>query len=357
MYRIWTPMFMILALAIGSVFIPAGHSVQATPSSSVPVGQSGDWKLLFSDDFDGAALDSTKWAPCFPWGTKDGCGSATTPELWYLPQNVIVSGGTVKLRAQRQNVTGTDGKTYKYTSGIITTSKLYDEETPYRFLFQNGYVEMRAKVPQGKGLWAAFWMLPPEGQWPPEIDVMEILGHDTDTVHMHYHYEDEYGRHRSSGGKWTGPDFADNWHTYAVSWEPGSIRWFVDGVERRTAFTDTRYIAAERMYLLLNLQVGGSWPGSPDSTTPFPSDYEIDYVRVWQRTSSEMPTTLIPRGSTWKYLDNGTDPGAAWTRISFDDALWASGRAKLGYGDPNNVTIVGYGPDPVTNTLQPTFSS
>jgi beta-glucanase (GH16 family) len=146
-------------------------------------------------------------------------------------------------------------------------------------------MEMRAKVPKGKGLWPAFWALPPEGKWPPEIDVMEVLGHQTNTVHLHYHYNDSTGTHRNSGGAYTGPDLAADWHTYAVSWEPGAIRWYVDGVERRAAFTDARYIAAEPMYLLLNLQVGGSWPGSPDVTTPFPSDFEIDYVRIYQRTS------------------------------------------------------------------------
>ncbi len=129
---------------------------------------------------------------------------------------------------------------------------------------------------------ARFWTLPPEGKWPPEIDAMEILGHDTVTTHMTYHWAGSSGGDSQSGGTYTGPDFAAGFHVFAVSWEPGAIRWYVDGVERRAAFTDTSAIAAEPMYLLLNLQVGGSWPGSPDSTTSVPADYVIDYVRVWQ---------------------------------------------------------------------------
>ena len=106
---------------------PTQSRAQEFSTQPLPLGQSGNWQLVFSDEFDGTALDSSKWVTCFPWGTQAGCGSTTTPDLWYLPQNVVVSSGTAKLRALNQQVTGTDGKTYSYASGIITTSKFYNE--------------------------------------------------------------------------------------------------------------------------------------------------------------------------------------------------------------------------------------
>jgi beta-glucanase (GH16 family) len=206
----------------------------------------------------------------------------------YLPENVIVSDGTVKLRAQKENYVAPDGEQYKYTSGMITTGKdKWDTTTPAKFTYQYGYMEMRAKVPHGQGLWSAFWTLPwvksDPGLWPPEIDVVETLGHDTAEAYMTYHWRGHAGEPESNGEKWTGPDLSQDFHTYGVLWEPSAIRWFIDGREVRAAFTDDSNIASFPQYLLANLAVGGSWPGAPEATTPFPSDLEIDYIRVWQK--------------------------------------------------------------------------
>lgn len=109
---------------------------------------------------------------------------------------------------------------------------------------------------------------------------MEILGHRPATVEMHLHYVDSEGRRRSRGSQWTGAAIAGGWHRFAIDWRPGRLTWLVDGVER---FRVTgRPVPRERMYLVANLAVGGDWPGSPDSSTPFPSSLEIDYVRVWR---------------------------------------------------------------------------
>jgi len=243
------------------------------------------WELVFSDDFDGASLDSNKWVTCFWWGSKGGCEAQHTPLTWYQPQNVAVSDGTLKLVAANEPFTTPDGKTYPYTSGMITTAKLYSDPFPYKFTFTYGYMEMRAKLPRGQGMWPAFWAVPPEGKAPPEIDVMEFLGHEANIVHMGYHYLDDQGVHRVDVGSWTGPDFSADWHLFALDWRPDAIVWYVDGVERRR-FTGP-YVAAEPMYLIANLQVGGDWPGNPDPSTSFPSTYEIDFIRVY--APSQLP--------------------------------------------------------------------
>jgi beta-glucanase (GH16 family) len=245
--------------------------------------RSGDWDLLFSDDFDGKSLDTSKWTTCY-WWDNDGCTIASNNELqWYQPDDVLVSNGILRLRAQERMITASDGNTYDYTSGMITSGRnTSDVSLPTKFVFQFGYAEIRVKIPSGKGLWPAFWMLPDDHSSKPEIDAMEILGHDPNSIHFHVHYLNSDGGRGSSGSSWAGPDFSADWHTFAVDWQPNAIIWYVDGVER-WRYTDTAYIPAKPMYLLANLAVGGDWPGAPDASTPFPSYYEIDYVRVWKR--------------------------------------------------------------------------
>ena len=261
----------------------------AKAASPAPVEQRDGWTMTFNDEFKGTTLNTTKWVTCYPDMDPRDKGCIHGDELQrYLPENVIVSDGTVKLRAQKENYVAPDGEKYKYTSGMITTGKdKWDTTTPAKFTYQYGYMEMRAKVPHGQGLWSAFWTLPwvksDPGLWPPEIDVVEILGHNTAEAYMTYHWRGHAGEPESNGEKWTGPDLSQDFHTYGVLWEPSAIRWFIDGREVRAAFTDDSNIASFPQYLLANLAVGGSWPGAPEATTPFPSDLEIDHIRVWQK--------------------------------------------------------------------------
>lgn len=249
--------------------------------------------LVYSDEFNGSAIDTNKWTTCF-WWDNNGCTIVTNHELeWYQPGNVLVSDGTLKLQARKSSpIQATNGHTYNYTSGIITTGpKTWDTGNSPKFTFTYGYVEFRAKVPRGVGLWPTLWLLPATMNSLPEIDIMEILGNDPTTMHMHFHYQ-KNGQEADDGVSWVGPDFSTDWHTYAVDWEPNAIIWYVDGVERRR-FTDTAYIPKEPMYLLANLAVGGDWPGSPNAQTAFPSNLEIDYLRVWQN-NGQAPTTTPP---------------------------------------------------------------
>ena len=154
---------------------------------------------------------------------------------------------------------------YRYTSGIITTQPSHAQTY--------GYFEMRAKLPRGKGLWPAFWLLPADQTWPPEIDVMESIG-DPTHVFMTSHIkgvEPKSHEARISDGEF---------HTFAVSWDPNELIWYIDG--RETARERTHPDLNKPMFMLANMGVGGHWPGSPDAGTRFPAIYAIDYIRAYR---------------------------------------------------------------------------
>ena len=224
------------------------------------------WKLTFEDEFNGTSLDTKKWNPNDPWGQE------RNHELQAYVMNAFeVKDGVLRIQAQRGAATYA-GKPRTYTSGMMTTYGKFSQ--------QYGRFEIRCRVPAGKGMWPAFWLLPEPLDWPPEIDVLEILGHEPNKVYMTHHFRDEQRNPKSHGGSWSGPDFSAGFHEFAVEWSPERIVWLVDGVER---FRSEESIPSRRMYLLVNLAVGGNWPGAPDEKTVFPSALEVDYVRVYEK--------------------------------------------------------------------------
>ena len=223
------------------------------------------WKLTFQDEFDGPALDTTKWNPNDPWGAE------RNRELQaYVKDAFEVRQGILTIKADKGQATYA-GKPRAYTSGMMTTYGKFSQEY--------GRFEIRCRVPKGKGLWPAFWLLPEPLGWPPEIDVLEILGHETTKVYMTHHFIDNQKKHSSHGGSWSGPDFSEQFHEFAVEWSTNALVWFVDGVER---YRSGNSIPHGKMYLLVNLAVGGDWPGAPDDKTRFPAAYEVDYVRAYE---------------------------------------------------------------------------
>lgn len=153
---------------------------------------------------------------------------------------------------------------YRYVSGVISSQPTFAQ--------RYGYFEMRARVPRGKGLWPAFWMLPADMTWPPEIDVMESVGNPS-KVYVAFH-----SKAAKDGGKEL--RVTPGFHTYAVAWDPRSIVWFIDG--REVHRVPTPADMHKPMFLVANLAMGGGWAGPPDATTPFPATYEIDYIRAYQ---------------------------------------------------------------------------
>lgn len=224
-------------------------------------------KPSFSDEFAAAPLNKSKWMTTYYWGGRNNGG---TGERQYYADNAFnFINGRLMIRATKTAQGG-----FPYTSGMISSYGKFSQKY--------GYFEMRAKMPKGKGMWPAFWLLPDTGKWPPEIDIVEFLGHYTTTSYLTLHYINSSGKADGIGSYYAGsPDLTLDYHTYAVDWRPTSITWYVDGVQR---FQVTKNIPAEKMYIIANLAVGGNWPGSPDSTTKWPGDFMIEYIRAYPYT-------------------------------------------------------------------------
>lgn len=277
-----------LASTAGNVWMDDVRFGEAPPDSSEaaggPLGQTSGWALIFQDEFAGGALDHGRWVNCYLWATL-GCYKTNGGELeWYTPDMATVGGGALQLQARKQPTQGSDGQTYPYTSGLISSGRSgYDPADAPRFAFQYGYVEMRARVPAGRGFWSAFWLLRADRVLPWEIDIFEILGHAPATANMTVHYPQADGSTGAHGDAYTGPDFSKDYHTYGLEWSAEQLVWYIDGVARKRDRT-AAHIPHDPMYLIANLAVGGDWPGPPDATTVFPSSLNIDYIRVWQPT-------------------------------------------------------------------------
>ena len=245
------------------------------PALADPPGDQSQWIMTFNDEFNGTSLDLSKWATTYPGGYR-----TNNDELeWYVDDadQHVVSNGTLKLIAKRESVSG-----HQYTSGMITSYPSFNQTY--------GYWEGRMKLPKGRGLWPAIWTLPKSNAWPPEIDIMENLGHQPTVVYLTYHWGTS-SNHQQSSSSYSGPDFSGGFHTFGIDWNSSGITWYVDGVQRKKV---TSSITNSPMYILLNLAVGGSWPGSPDSSTVFPAQLEVDYVRVYAKGVAPPPTNEPP---------------------------------------------------------------
>ena len=230
---------------------------------TAPVKHPPPWALIWNDEFEGRRLDLRKWA----------VGNASQPNFdgginIYSPQDVDVENGDLVIRSRQLA-----GGKAAYSSGRVSTRE--------SFSFLYGRVEIRARLPGTKGLWPAIWMLRRDGVWPPEIDVMEMLGDNPRRVYMTNHWRTHHGL-RQDQDSFTGPDFSAGFHVFALEWEPGVVRWLVDGVERKAM---TEHIPDRPMYLIMNTSVGGDWPGAPDRRTVLPQYFRVDYVRVYQRSA------------------------------------------------------------------------
>lgn len=271
--------------------------------------QGYEWKQIFGDEFNDNMVDLQKWGKCYYWYSQyyDGCANGNELQ-YYTGSQVSESGGSLRLTAEKRNVQGWNGtaeQTYNYTSGMLSTVRYnYESYTHVPFATTYGYFEARIKMPKGQGLWPAFWLLEEDQTSPPEIDIMEFLGHDPSTVYMNYHYIDNGNKQDQS--TYTTTDFTQDWHTYAVNWEKGKITWYIDGIARKT-FVGNQ-VTDKPMYILINLAVGGDWPGSPDGTTPFPSTMEVDYVRVYKLQATPITTTpLVGDTNTAKATTSSTN--------------------------------------------------
>jgi beta-glucanase (GH16 family) len=247
-------------------------------------GADAPWKLVWSDEFEGPTLDYTKW------GVEENAHGGGNGELQFFverPENVRVENGFLVIELRKEKFTSA-GQTRDFTSARIRTK--------YRAEWKYCRVELRAKLPQGRGLWPAIWMLPvveKYGGWSAsgELDIVELIGHDPATVHGTLHYGGTWPKNTQSGQPFTlkNGTFADAFHTFAMEWEEGVIRWYVDGalsqMQTKWSTLGGQFPAPfdQPFFLLMNLSVGGQWPGPPDAKTVFPQQMLVDYVRVYQR--------------------------------------------------------------------------
>lgn len=193
-----------------------------------------------------------------PWTVADGIltitGDATPPDI-------------------RRTIKG-----YKYVSGEINTFRSFHQTY--------GYFEMRAKLPAGRGLWPAFWLMPRDGSWPPELDIMEVLGHDMTKLYMTLHSQAS-GEHKADTGEAVVADMSEGFHTYGLHWRKDKITWYFDG--RAVLVADTPADFHKPMYVIANLAMGGHWPGKVDASTPLPAKMQIDYIRVYKGRPKDTP--------------------------------------------------------------------
>jgi len=273
-----------LALALTLAACLKGPSTAA--AATEPLARAPDGRPLvmtFSDDFDSFRRftgGKGVWRTTF----RDG-QSADEVEIRTLRNNKEVQlyvepefarlgldpfrvrNGILEIRAEPappQSEAALHG--YRYVSGLISTQPSFSQTY--------GYFEMRAKLPRGKGVWPAFWLLPQDLSWPPEVDIMESVG-DPSKVYatLHSKAEDDQGLEVPVSDP-------DGFHVFAVSWDAKDVVWYVDGreVKRRPTPADMH----KPMYLVANVALGGDWAGYPDASTPFPATLKIDYIRAYR---------------------------------------------------------------------------
>lgn len=264
-------------------------------------------RIIWSDEFDGPAgmaPDAAKWD--YDIGTgSNGWGNNELEYYTSRTENAYLDGaGHLIIKAIRETYTGADGIRREYTSARLVTRG--------KFEAQYGRIEARLKLPFGQGIWPAFWMLGTDigtTGWPGcgEVDIMENIGREPAISHGSLHGPGYSGNTPMTGifALPSGQRFADGFHTFAVEWEPRSIRFFVDGQLYQTRTpgdlpAGTRWVFDHPFYLLLNVAVGGNWPGIPDATTTFPQLMVVDYVRVYERERAAMPPRRAPKRSIGK---------------------------------------------------------
>ena len=262
---------------------PTGPTDPATDDAT-PAG----WTLGWHDEFDGTGLDATRWGV----QNLSTFGDGNSELACLMADNVRVADGALTISARRAAAPVTCGSRdtrfpygREYTSGMVQTKTSW----------QYGRFEVRARIPTqagtSKGLWPGFWMRP-AGGGTGELDILEAIGSgasgtESRKIHQTIHY-DYVGTHPKQPFTATTAFVpAEGFHTYAAEWEPGAIRWYVDGALTYTRTTATTPWLDEAFskpfFIRLNLAVGGSWPGSPDAATAFPGDFTVDWVRVYHR--------------------------------------------------------------------------
>lgn len=299
----------LLMLLCGSCLLWGACSTDDDPGTGSAITEYEGFTLVWSDEFEGASLDRSNWTfetgDGTDFGLPAGWGNSELQLYTENQENIsIQQDGDASVLAITAQQNGTD-----YSSTKITTRGLRS----IRF----GKVEARIKLPSGQGIWPAFWMLGDNFQdpidWPGsgEIDIMEMLGHDTDKVYSTVHFTNSVQDLESIQGdiNSSGPTFDEAYHLYTLDWTPEKMTFYVDGIlVNEVNIEDDMKEFLRSFYLILNVAVGGNWPGSPDETTSFPTSMLVDFVRVyqWNDLMAGDPPALDLEEETWgQFVDEG----------------------------------------------------
>lgn len=271
-----------LVVVVLSAFLLACPIAQA---SNPPV-----WTLVWSDEFDGpsgSAVNPSKWS--FDIG-GNGWGNNELETYTSRTANSHLEDGRLVIKVVKETLTGPDNITRHYTSARLLTKNKFSQAF--------GRFEARISIPQGQGIWPAFWLLGDNigsAGWPNcgEIDIMENIGKEPSIVHGTFHGPGYSGGSGITAGYTlpAGQKFSDDFHTFAVEWEPKVMRFYVDKFLYATrTLSDlpagASWVFDHPFFIILNVAVGGDWPGNPDATTVFPQQMLVDYVRVYKRAKA-----------------------------------------------------------------------
>lgn len=236
------------------------------------------YSLVWSDEFNGSVLDTKAWNT--ELGNNNGWGNHELEYYTARPQNVFLSNGNLVIEARKESYDGGN-----YTSARLTTQGKKE--------YQFGRMDIRAKLPVQQGMWPAIWALGSNistVSWPEcgEIDIMELVGTTPSKVFGTAHWKNSSNGHSYKGGEASliGGDFSQNFHVFSILWEQDSIQWLMDDkpfFKATKDIVDGTYPFNKPFFLLLNVAVGGDWPGNPNSNTQFPQRMFVDYVRVYQK--------------------------------------------------------------------------
>src|SRR5712691_10977885 len=297
-------------------------SPRFTPNVSDPTV----WSLVWSDEFsgpNGSGVDTAKWVP------ETGGSGWGNNELEYYTnrlQNADIENGSLAIKAFNETYTGPDNVTRNYTSARLKTQT--------KFSLSYGRIEARLKITYGQGMWPAFWMLGTnidQVGWPTcgEMDIMENIGREPSVVHGTIHGPGYSGGNglEASHSLSNGRHFSDDFHAFAIEWEPNVVRFYVDGLLYKTRTpadlpNGSRWVFDHPFFIILNVAVGGGFPGNPDGTTVFPQQMLVDYVRVYQRSApSNVPVLFTDEGANRALaLDSVTfrrDPFSVRNNLNF----------------------------------------
>jgi glycosyl hydrolase family 16 len=260
--------------------------------------QGRTWQLTFTEEFSGTSYDPAKLTPCFDWNYGGCTGSFNQGREYYAASQIQVNNGVAHLVAEPTSPpiasNACQNGSCSYLSGLLSTARpRADNGSAYLYKFTYGYVEARLKLIGTQGFFTAFWMLPTDTTYTyrSEIDILEHLGHDAETMFMTYHYSNRstsFAVNSGVGNNGACPvqNYTSDFHRFGIDWQASHVAWYIDGIKCAQFDGNTTTIENGPMQIILDVMVDNTWQrswnmGLLDSTLV--RDLGVDYIRVFQQ--------------------------------------------------------------------------